>query len=135
LEEKMKEDRESTEVEVGDISNVSGGEINIAGRDIRISKGIQNTGEIAEAFAKIAESIQKMQDGPKKSMAMTALDGLKEEASKGENANGGKVKEWISFLAQTAPDAFEVAIDTFIHPIKGLSTVFKKVAERARSER
>jgi hypothetical protein len=41
----------------------------------------------------------------------------------------------MSFLAETASDAFDVAVATFTNPITGLSMVFKKVAERAKSEK
>jgi hypothetical protein len=37
-------------------------------------------------------------------------------------------------LAIIASDIWEVAIDTFINPIKGLGTIFQKVARRAKPE-
>jgi hypothetical protein len=40
----------------------------------------------------------------------------------------------MNFLADTAPDAWEVAVEMFTNPIKGVGTVFKKIADKAKSE-
>jgi hypothetical protein len=79
--------------------------------------------------------VQAKPDGPEKTMAQTAVQGLQGEAAKGEQADESKVQKWFTFLAGMAPDIRNVAVDTFTNPIKGLSTVFKKVAERAKAEK
>jgi hypothetical protein len=33
-----------------------------------------------------------------------------------------------------APDIFEVAVDTLTNPVRGVATVIRKVAEKAREE-
>ena len=91
--------------------------------------------DFVKVFALITEKIGAMPDGPKKKMAETAVQGLEEEAAKGDDADETKVKEWMNFLAETASDAFDVAVASFTNPIAGLSMVFKKVAERAKAEK
>lgn len=99
----------------------------------------QNQGASAEDILKIFSMLQQHVDkipaGEEKSEAKETLDKLQAEAIKGEAAHEGRVKKYLNFLADTAPDIWEVAVDTFINPVKGLSTVFRKVAERAKAER
>jgi hypothetical protein len=74
-----------------------------------------------------------MPDGVEKEEAQETLTKLEAEAKKGENADENRVRRWMNFLAETAPDVWEVAVATFIHPIAGVSLVFKKIAERAKN--
>jgi hypothetical protein len=53
---------------------------------------------------------------------------------KGELADRRNVQQWFGFLASTAPDIFEVAVATFVNPIKGISKVFMKIAEKAQED-
>ena len=91
--------------------------------------------EIAKAFSTLLQAVQAKPDGPEKTMAQTAVEGLQEEAAKGGQVDESKVQQWFTFLMEMAPDIRDVAIDTFTNPIKGLSTVFQKVAERAKAEK
>jgi hypothetical protein len=91
--------------------------------------------QLGEAFAAILQEIDRMPDGPDKGVARSAADALYAEAQKGDNADEGAARRYLNFLLETAPDAWEVAIDTLINPIKGVSTVIQKVASRAKAER
>lgn len=119
-------------INVGDIFNSTVG----IGKDIKIkvSQGA-SVEELAKIFSLITEKIDAMPDGPKKMIAEQAAQGLEEEAVKGDDADETKVKEWMNFLAETASDAFDVAVASFTNPIAGLSMVFKKVTERAKAEK
>jgi hypothetical protein len=120
-------------IHVGDIkdsSNVAIGK----GNRISVMNGI-SAEEIAKAFAPLSQAVQARAESPEKAMAQTAVQGLEAEAAKGEAADEGKVQKWVDFLGDMAPDIWEVAVDTFANPVKGLSTVFKKVAERAKAEK
>ena len=44
------------------------------------------------------------------------------------------INEIHDFLSATAPDIWEVAVSSLSNPVQGVSTVIKKVAERAKSE-
>jgi len=120
-------------IHVGDIkdsSNVAIGK----GNRISVTNGI-SAEEIAKAFAPLLQAVQAKPESPEKALAQTAIQGLEAEAAKGEDADEGKVQTWFDHLGNMAPDILEVAVDTFTNPIKGISTVFKKVAERAKAEK
>lgn len=119
---------------VGGSVSVSGGDF--VGRDKITTGGGADTAVILEAFAQLIEKIESMPAGPDKIIAEQAVGALKEEALKPEpEVQESKVQKWFNFLAQTAPDAFDVAIETFKNPIKGISSVFQKIAQRAREEK
>lgn len=122
-----------TNIQVGNISNSTG---------IAIGEGAKayvdqhhGYGNIDDVFAMIEKELSKIRDEGKRSDANKAVVELKKEAQKGEQADENRVKGWFSFLANIAPDVWEVAVDTFINPIKGVSTLFKKVAEKAKAEK
>ena len=79
--------------------------------------------------------VSTINDEANKRVAESAIETLEAEARKGEQADESTVRKWMNFLAETAPDAWDVAIDFFINPIRGVGTVFKKIAERAKLER
>jgi hypothetical protein len=114
--------------------SVSGSNV-VAGNNNRLTiKQGASADEIAKAFSTLFQAVEAKPEGPKKMMAQTAVQELEVESAKGEKAEEGKVQEWFEVLAGMAPDIWEVAVDTFTNPIKGLSTVFKKVAEKAKAE-
>lgn len=83
----------------------------------------------------LLEKVEALPAGPAKEDAQTAVQELKSEAGKGEKADESRVRRWFTFLAETAPDAWEVAVTTFQNPIAGVGKVFQLVAARAREER
>jgi hypothetical protein len=89
---------------------------------------------IASAFAKLNQVVQTMPDGGNKQDAGDAVAKLEAEAKKGDQADEQRVARLFSFLAETGKDAIEVAINTFINPILGISTVFQKVAQKAKEK-
>jgi len=122
-------------VRVGSISGISGGQVNIAGNDVyNIRSDASEVQAVSQAFAILKKEVETMPDSPAKAVAQTAVAGLEVEAQKGEQADEKSVQQWFSFLAQMAPDIFDVAVATFANPIVGLGLVFKKIAERARKE-
>jgi hypothetical protein len=114
----------SSDISIGDIQNVASVEQSASTTDE----------EIIKAFASLMQKVNSLPESSDKNDARSAVKALEAEASKGDGAQEKTVRKWINFLLDTAPDIWQVAIDTFIHPIKGLSTVFQKVAERAKAE-
>ncbi len=117
--------------------------IDISGsKNVRLS-GISNTvtneealtggDEIEKAFAVILLAVTRLPKGSDKTEAEQAVQSLAKEASKGEEAREKTVSKWMTFLLETAPDVFEVAVETFLSPIKGLSLVFQKVAKKMKA--
>lgn len=117
------------------VGDVNGSNI-VVGNNNRVSvtHGI-SADQLAKAFAPLLQALQAMAESPEKVMAQTAVQGLETEASKGEEAQEGNVQKWIDILGNMAPDIWEVAVDTFTNTAKGLSTVFKKVAVKAKAEK
>ncbi len=120
---------------VGDITGSTGVAIGHGARaSVSLNTGVSGD-DVAKVFTRLLTIVDKMPDGDEKSDAHNAVQRLEDEAKKGDKADEGRVRKWLKFLAETAPDAWEVAVDTFLNPIKGLSTAFRKIAERAKLER
>jgi hypothetical protein len=118
-----------------------GGNVNIqngdfVGRDKHIT---QSTGasvdEIARAFVMIREKANQEKDGSKKEDALQAVEKLKIEAERGEQAEESRVQRWFTFLADVSTDAWDVAVATLSNPKLGLGTAFKKIVQRAKEEK
>jgi len=120
----------SQNITVGDISGGTGIAIG-PGAQATVTK---NTGDdpITIAFKAIEQANDAMPDGPHKDAANATIKNLESEARKGDKADETKVNKWINFLAEIAPDVWEVAIDTLSNPIKGIGTAFIKVAGKAK---
>ena len=115
---------------------------NVTGSNFAVGENIEqniNSGneasidEIVKAFTKIRKAVSKLPEGENKTEATQAVDKLEAEAKKGDKADESRVSRWLSFLADTAPDAWEVALATFTNPVRGLSVAFKKIAEKAQA--
>ncbi len=116
-------------VYIGGSVNTGGGDF--IGRD-KIVYG--ETLNLHEVFLDLDLLVEALPAGPKKSMAKTAIDGLKTEAQKGDQADSSHVQKWFDYLASIAPDIFDVAVTTFLNPIQGLSKVFRKIAKKAQED-
>lgn len=99
--------------------------------NINMGASNQNQDELAKVLVKLLQKIDTLQ-GSEKEEAQLAAKALETEARKGDEADEKVVQKWFNFLLETAPDAWDVAVDTFINPIKGVHTVFQKVAKRAK---
>ena len=120
-------------ISVGDIKQSKGVAVGHQARATVTETNTAGVDDMAQAFAAILEKVQVLPEGPAKEDAAEAVKKLEAEARQGEQADEGRVRRWLEFLAETAPDAWEVAVNTFISPVAGLGTVFKKIAERAKA--
>ncbi len=102
---------------------------------VTVTQGPTQGEALAAAFAPILEKVLALPEGPAKTMAQQAAQGLKAEAEKGPAADEKTANDWFAFLAQTAPDAWDVALALFTNPIAGVSTIFQKITARARAEK
>jgi hypothetical protein len=116
--------------------NISGGDINNATTNINTGQGDITRGDkintIDKTFNRLYKELEKMPNGVDKAEAQGALKKLEIEAKNGENADENRVKRWLNFLAETAPDVYQVAVETFLNPIAGIGLVFRKIAEHAK---
>jgi hypothetical protein len=126
---------QGNKTEVGSISNSTGV---VTGDNAQVNI-VQNQGASAEdiikIFSMLQQQVDKMPEGEEKDEAKGTVEKLQAEAVKGEDASESKVEKYLKFLAASAPDILEVAINTFINPASGVSTVLQKVAQRIKAER
>jgi hypothetical protein len=91
---------------------------------------------LTAAFARIYQAVNdSAATAAQKAVAQQAVEKLEQEAQKGETAEEMEVRQWFDVLMTMLPDIGEVAIDTFLNPIKGVSTVFRKIVAKAREQR
>lgn len=104
------------------------------GKGNRIVEGA-SIEDVGQLFAMLKQRVEGIESTEEREDAKNAVSKLEAEAVKGDKADESRVQKWMNFLADTAPDIWEVAVDTFINPVKGLSTVFRKIAERSKAEK
>jgi hypothetical protein len=122
------------EITVGNITDSTGIAIGNSAQSTVTHIGASKD-EIAKAFAPILEKVNALQDGPDKGVAQSAVKALETEARKGDQADEKTVSKWLGFLAETAADAWKVAINTLANPIMGVGKVFQLIAAKAKEGR
>lgn len=130
--ESVREDR--TSINIGDISGGVGFAVGPGARAKVTQVEHKGADEIARVFDALQEKVGELPEGPEKSVAEQSIKAMEAEARKGEAASESSVRKWMRFLAEAAPDIWDVAVSTFMNPIKGVGTVFVKIASRARAE-
>jgi hypothetical protein len=128
-------DNSSESITIGDISGGTGFAIGRGAQTVVNQRPREETDQISTIFATLKQLVSSIENEADRKVAESAIGTLEAEARKGDRANEKTVKKWMDFLVETAPDAWDVAIDFFINPVRGVSTVFKKIAERAKLER
>jgi len=124
----------SSNTQVGNISNSKGIAVG-HGASATVNDGGVSLDAIAKAFVPILDKVNALPETAGKTIALQATQALQSEAAKGEAADEKTVGDWFNFLAQAAPDVFEVAVATFANPIAGLGIAFKKIADRAKADK
>ena len=127
--------RPSESITIGDISGGTGFAIGRGAQAVVTQHSGEAIDQVSTIFKTLEQIVSTITNEADKKVAESAIETLEVEARKGDQADESTVKKWMGFLAETAPDAWDVAIDFFINPIKGVGTVFKKIAERAKLER
>lgn len=124
----------SNNITVGDINGSTGV---VVGRNNVVTVTTQGTplDEFDKVFTDLQKMVSQMPAGDERSEARDAVDKLQAEAKKRNDANETRILKYLNFLFETAPDIWQVAVDTFISPIKGLSTVFMDAAKHAKAEK
>lgn len=121
-------------ITVGDISNATGVAIG-HGAQATVTQIGASKDEIAKAFAAILGKVNALPDSPDKDVAQSAVKALEAEARKGAQADEKAVTKWFGFLAETAADAWDVAVSTLANPILGVGKVFQLIAAKAKEEK
>jgi hypothetical protein len=91
--------------------------------------------DMAEAFGLLYEKVNEHKTGVKRPVLHALVQQLEEQARKGEQAEPAEVLTLFQTLKAMAGDIFEVAVATFSSPVQGISTVFQKIAQKAKGRR
>ncbi len=119
----------SGDVFVGDKQNISiSGKAKI--RDIKIAQKNNEDIDLTDIFQKLYSIVEDKVEGPEKQIAVSAIQGIENEAKLGNDADEEKITRWFTFLKETSIDAFDVALQTFKNPILGVSSVIQKVVQK-----
>ncbi|HZU86887.1 MAG TPA: hypothetical protein VFF78_05360, partial [Anaerolineaceae bacterium] len=112
--------------------HVEGGDF--VGRDKITHLGAQPQ-DMAEAFALLYKTVEEKYAKSERELIEFILQKLEAQAQKGEQADEAEVKTLFQKLQAMGSDIYEVAVDTFTSPLKGISTVFRKIAQKAREQK
>jgi hypothetical protein len=121
------------EIRVGDIT----GSTVAIGRHAQATHTEGVSGEdLAQLFAHVYQQIEARPADPDvdKEEVTETVQKVEKEAAKGEEANATKVERWLKFLGGMAPDILDVTVACLTHPLAGVGTVIRKIAEKARAE-
>lgn len=129
------DDVQGDKITTGNITNSTGIAIGHGARVNVSQTSGASVAEIAQAFTKIMQAVDRLHDKQDKDEAAGFVKKLEAEALRGEQADESKVQRWLNFLAGISEDVWDVAVDTLINPIKGIGTVFQKIAKRAKEEK
>jgi hypothetical protein len=122
-------------ITVGNINNAAG---------VAIGHGATATGnqtvgmsgpEITALFQSLSQRVAELPEGPSKAIAQQAVTGLEQEVQKGDAAEEKNLRTWFNFLAQAAPDVWEVAVAALSNPVAAFATIVKLVAKKAKEEK
>jgi hypothetical protein len=138
---KKRELSKKTNVQVGNISDVSGN-VNVAGGSItthHTTDGL-SAAEIEQLFdglyskihARAATSVADKEDlkGEVKEIQSTITEAMQ----KNETVDEGFLSRRFRNIARMAPDVLDVIVATLGNPLAGLGVAVKKIAEKAKEE-
>ena len=120
-------------IKVGDITNAKGVAVG-HGASATVTEGVSGE-EVTKLFQSLSQRVAALPEGPSKEIAQQAVTGLEQEVKKGEAAQEQNVSTWFNFLAQAAPDVWDVAVAALANPIAGVAKVVQLVAKKAKEEK
>jgi hypothetical protein len=120
-------------ITVGNISNAKGVAVG-HGASANVTEGLSGQ-DVAALFQSLSQRVAELPEGPSKTIAGQAVTGLEQEVNKGEAAKEENLRTWFNFLAQAAPDIWEVAVATLANPMAGFAAIVKLVAKKAKEEK
>jgi hypothetical protein len=117
-------------ITIGNMNNVH--EVAIGtGASVQNNQGVSGE-EVIKIFQSLSQKVDKLPEGPNKVMANTAVTGLEQEVKKGDAAQEQTLTTWFNFLAQAAPDIFDVAVASLANPVAGVAKIVQLVAKKAQ---
>ncbi len=133
---------QQTNIRVGNISGVSGGDVNIAGGNITTNKTTTGLSavELKQLFDQLYKSIDidtNTSSADKEDLKAEVKEiqaTLTEANQKNEKIDESFMSRRFRNIARMAPDILDVVVATLGNPLAGLGVAVKKIAEKAREE-
>jgi hypothetical protein len=138
---KKRENGKQTNVQIGNVSQISGN-INVAGGDITAHHTLigLSAAEIKQLFDGLYAEIES-----NKKVSYTKKEDLKakvkeiqstvtEAVQKNEKVDEGFLSRRFRNTARMAPDVLDVVVATLGNPLAGLGVAVKKIAEKAKEK-
>jgi len=140
--------RKNSSVTVGDISNISGSQINISSGDLHLNQdgsefigGDKNSpgvdvNELNKLLLKVNKLIDEKQDlskTDKSDLKADIKEGI-EEIKKNKKADSNFISRRLQNVKRMAPDILDVILSSLSSPALGAATIAKKVAEKMKSD-
>lgn len=140
--------KKNSSVTVGDISNISGSQINISSGDLYLNQdgsefigGDKNSpGVDVNELNKLLLKVNKLID-EKRDLSKTDKSDLKadikegiEEIKKNNKADSNFISRRLQNLKRMAPDILDVILSSLSSPALCAATIAKKVAEKMKSD-
>jgi hypothetical protein len=118
---------------VGGGVNTGGGKF--VGRDDVSTTGLTGD-ELGKLFESIYARIEARPEHPAapKADVKEAVEMVEAQVRQGEQADEKALGFSLKSLKRMAPDIWEVVVDTFTNPAKGIATVIRKVMAKAKEE-
>ncbi len=139
MSERDRDDQEDGSVHIGGQSVNIGGDV--VGRDkITTTYGGLGSSDVAALLAQWQAQMnaqvaaQPNLSPAEKQDVQEQVAKIKAEASRGKQADTGRLEKLINTLGVMAPDIFEVALATLANPLAGLGLVAKKIGDKAKLE-
>src|SRR5579859_107726 len=120
------------DITVGPITNSTGIAIG-HGAQSSVTQGVSGA-DLAALFASIYQKIDVRPVDPNvdKSEVKDKVGLIQQEVQKQDSASEPKLQRWLGELAGMAPDIFDVTVASLAGPSAAVSTIIKKVADKAK---
>jgi len=140
--------KKSSNISVGNISNISGSQINISGGGLNIdndgsefiggainSSGInvQELNVLLQTVGKLIDATEGLSKGEKADLKADTKEAF-EEIKKNNQADISYIARRLRNLKRMAPDIMDVIINSLISPALGAATVARKIANKIKSD-
>lgn len=116
----------------GDV-NTGGGKF--VGRDDYSTTGFSSD-QITRLFESIYQQIDSRQDSSAalKAELKEAVEVIESQVKQGDKADEKALGFGLKSLKRMAPDIWDVVVDTFANPARGIATVIRKVVTKAKEQ-
>lgn len=90
---------------------------------------------VSLAFQDLKKLAHDIEDADTRDEVQSAIARIEKETQKSELADEKKIRRWLNFLAEAAPDVWKAIIAIFANPIAGIDPIFQKAVKQVKEGR